>query len=71
MNVAKWRSDYAPDTVLTLVQTDDGDIVLRIHGKGEMRFATSGGKLHGQDLATVTSAFADIIRVLQKHANEN
>lgn len=71
MKVVKWKSDYDPDTTLTIVRTDDGDIALRIHGKGEMRFATSGGKLHGQDLATVTSAFADIIRVLQKHANEN
>lgn len=69
MKVVKWKSDYDPDTTLTIVRTDDGDIVLRIHGKGEMRFATSGGKLYGQDLATVCSAFAKIIEILQKNTN--
>lgn len=57
MKYARFESDYAPGTYLTMVQTDDGDIVLKIRGNGEMRIATSGGKLHGKRLAQCIDGF--------------
>ena len=66
MRTAKFVSDYSPDTVLRLVEMDDGDIVLRISGRGEMRFATNGGKLHGEGLCRVRNAFSEILTVLSK-----
>lgn len=66
MRSVKFVSDYCPGTVLRVVETDDGDIVLRIRGEGEMRIAMSGGKLHGTDLARVKSAFAEVIAVLSQ-----
>lgn len=71
MRIAKWKSDYDPDTTLTIVQTADGDICLRIHGNGEMRFATSGGKLHGADLDDITASFREIMRIINKNEISN
>lgn len=51
-----FESDYAPGTFLRIVQTDDGDIIFKISGTGEMRIATSGGKLHGKKLNAVCEA---------------
>ena len=70
MMIAKYRSDYGPDTILTIVRTDDGDIVLRIRGNEEFRIATSGGKLHGEDLNIVVEAFERIIQVMNKKSGE-
>lgn len=61
MKRALFESDYAPGTTLTMVQTDDGDIILKIRGDGEMRIATSGGRLHGQNLVDCVGGFAKAI----------
>ena len=62
--IAKFRSDYDPDTILTIVMTDDADVVIDIHGKGECRIATSGGQLYGERLVRVVKAFREIIEAL-------
>lgn len=66
MKQASFTSDYSPETKLAIIKTDDGDVVLKIRGPGEMRIATNGGKLHGEDLITVCEAFGTIIDVLEK-----
>lgn len=50
------HSDYSPDTSMKMVRTDDGDVVFKICGTGEMRIATSGGHLHGKKLTAVLQA---------------
>ena len=64
MKTVRFESDYAPGTYLTMVQTDDGDIILKIRGDGEMRIATSGGKLHGDQLVHCIHGFAEVIAAL-------
>lgn len=61
-----YKSDYS-DAILKIVQTDDGDIVLKISHTGEMRIATQGGKLHGEDLVSVVDSFKNIIDILEKN----
>lgn len=63
MKACTFQSDYS-DALLKIVQTDDGDIVLKISHPGEMRIATQGGKLHGENLITVVNSFSNIIDVL-------
>jgi hypothetical protein len=65
MKHAMFKSDYS-DALLKIIQTDDGDIVLKISNPGEMRIATQGGKLHGEDLVSVINSFKNIIEVLNK-----
>lgn len=67
MKQVSFVSDYSPETKLTVVKTDDGDIVLKIRGSGEMRIATSGGKLHGEDLVAVCDAFKTIMDIFEKN----
>lgn len=59
-----FESDYAPGTFLRIVQTDDGDVVFKISGTGEMRIATSGGRLHGKKLNAVCAAASALIDAL-------
>ena len=59
------QSDYS-DSKLRIVQTDDGDIVLKVIGDGEFRIATNGGRLHGEDLVSVVTSFATILDTYQK-----
>lgn len=61
MKSAVFESDYARGTTLFLAQTDDGDIIVKTRGDGEMRIATSGGKMHGRDLVDCVSGFAKAI----------
>lgn len=61
MKRATFESDYAPGTTLFLLQTDDGDIIIKTKGEGEMRIATSGGKMHGRDLVDCVGGFAKAI----------
>ena len=56
MKHIKVQSDYSPDTYMKMVQTDDGDIVFKICGEGEMRIATSGGQFHGEKMVKVVKA---------------
>jgi hypothetical protein len=61
---AKFESDYTRGTFLRLTRTADGDIVISIHGDGECRIATSGGKLHGEKMVEVVGLFSMIIDAL-------
>ena len=62
--IVKFTSDYDPNTFLQLTRTEDGDIILRTHGNGELRFSASGGKLHGQELNNVLNAFGVIMNTI-------
>lgn len=68
MAQTKIRSDYDPNTILTITTTDDGDVILHIHGDGEMRIATSGGQFHGNRLVAITDAFKKVIRLTKEDA---
>lgn len=63
--VARLRSDYSPKTVLTMVLTDDGDVCIRIFGDGEMRIATSGSQLKGEDHIRVLDALKTLIDAVE------
>lgn len=72
MRRAVFESDYAPGTTLFLLQTDDGDIIVKTRGDGEMRIATSGGKMHGRDLVECVGGFAKAIDAINNaKAHEN
>ena len=64
MKQVKYESDYAPGCILTLTQSPDGDIIFSIHGDGECRIATDGGKLCGETMVGVTKRFSEIIDIL-------
>ena len=70
MKAVVYKSDYS-DAMLKIVQTDDGDIVLKISHPGEMRIATQGGKLHGEALVSVVDSFKNIIDVLEKEGENH
>ena len=70
MRMAKIGSDYS-SSILSLIQTDDGDIIVNIYDRGEFRLATSGGKLHGQYLVDVLSKFSELIDLLNKNQDED
>lgn len=57
----KIRSDYDPNTILTITRSPDGDVVLDIHGDGEFRIATDGGQFHGDTLVGICEAFKTIM----------
>lgn len=69
MKIAKIESDYSPSK-LSLIQTDDGDIVVGLYDRGEFRLATSGGRLHGQYLVDVLNKFSELIDLLNKNQEE-
>lgn len=69
MKIAKIESDYSASK-LSLIQTDDGDIVVGLYDRGEFRIATSGGRLHGQYLSDVVNKFSELIDLLNKHKGE-
>jgi hypothetical protein len=59
--IAKFESDYARETFLTISRTADGDIIISIFGDGECRITTSGGQLRGEKLIKIISLFSEII----------
>lgn len=63
MKAALVRSDYST-TKLSIIQTDDGDIVVKTHGSDEFRIATSGGQFHGEQLVKITNKFNELIDLL-------
>lgn len=65
MKMAKIDSDYS-HSKLSLIQTDDGDIVIGLYDRGEFRIATSGGRFHGQHLADIVNKFSELIDLLNK-----
>lgn len=69
MKIAKIESDYSPSK-LSLIQTDDGDIVVGLYDRGEFRIATSGGRLHGKYLGEVVNKFSELIDLLNKNPEE-
>ena len=66
MKYVKVQSDYSPETYLKMVRTDDGDIVFKICGEGEMRIATSGGQFHGKELVEIVKALDTFMDVINK-----
>ena len=67
----KIRSDYSPDTYLTMARSEDGDIALKIYGDDEMRITTSGSRFHGEDLAKILNAFQNLMRVIDEVQKNN
>ena len=65
MKIAKIESDYSPSK-LTLIQTDDGDIIVGLYDRGEFRIATSGGHFHGQQLGNIVNKFSELIDLLNE-----
>lgn len=65
MKMAKIESDYSTSK-LSLIQTDDGDIVVGLYDRGEFRIATSGGRFHGQRLVNIVNKFSDLIDLLNE-----
>lgn len=63
MKMAKIESDYSPSK-LSLIQTDDGDIIVDKYDQGEFRIATSGGRFHGQRLAAIVNKFSELIDLI-------
>lgn len=69
MKSAVIKSDYS-EAMLRIIQTDDGDIVLKVIGDGEFRIATSGGRLHGEELVSVITSFATILDTYKKKTED-
>lgn len=65
MKIARIESDYSPSK-LSLIQTDDGDIVVGLYNRGEFRIATSGGKFHGEYLGEIINKFSELIDLLNR-----
>ena len=65
MKIARIESDYSPSK-LSLIQTDDGDIVVGLYNRGEFHIATSGGKLHGEYLGEIINKFSELIDLLNR-----
>ena len=65
MKIAKLKSDYSPSK-LSLIQTDDGDIVVGLYDRGEFRIATSGGQFHGHRLGDIVNKFSELIDLLNE-----
>lgn len=63
MKKARIASDYSPSK-LSLIQTDDGDIVVGMYDRGEFRIATSGGRFHGQRLSDIVNKFSELIDLI-------
>ncbi len=63
MKGALVRSDYSL-TKLSLIQTDDGDIIVKTTGTDEFRIATSGGQFHGEKLVEIVNKFSELIDLL-------
>jgi hypothetical protein len=63
MKMAKIESDYSASK-LSLIQTDDGDIVVGLYDRGEFRIATSGGRYHGEQLSAIINKFSELIDLI-------
>lgn len=57
------RSDYST-TKLSIIQTDDGDIIVKTYGTDEFRIATSGGQFHGEKLVEIVNKFSELIQLM-------
>ena len=66
MKICKVVSDYDPHGTLCIVRTDDGDICVRVFGRGEFRLATSGGQFHGNQLTAIINKFSELIDLLNE-----
>ena len=67
MKICQVTSDYSPRTTLCIVRNDDGDIGVKIFGKGEFRIATSGGQFHGEHLTNIVNKFTELIELMGEH----
>lgn len=70
MKSARLESDYSKSK-LSILQTDDGDIVIGLYDRGEFRIATSGGRLHGKRLAKIVNKFSELIDLLNEGDSDN
>lgn len=68
MKMAKIESDYSPSK-LSLIQTDDGDIIVGLYDRGEFRIATSGGRSHGHRLGNIVNKFSELIDLINMEVN--
>ena len=68
---ARLRSDYSPETTLSIIRNEDGDFCLRIFGKGEMRIAMSGSRLRGDEFFRVVDALQNLIDVIPEDGERN
>ncbi len=66
MKICKVTSDYDPHATLCIVRTNDGDICIRVFGRGEFRLATSGGQFYGQQLSAIVNKFSELIDLINK-----
>lgn len=64
MKCVKVKSDYSPDAYMKIVINDDGDIMFKTYGAGEMRIATSGGQFRGEQLVAVCDAAKALVEAL-------
>jgi len=67
IKIAKIKSDYDPDCVLTLIKNHDGDIIVALNkmaepdGTGEFRITMSGGQFQGVEKTKIVGFFEKII----------
>lgn len=69
MKIAKIESDYSRSR-LSIIQTDDGDIVVGLYDRGEFRIATSGGRYHGKRLGDIVNKFSELIDLLNEEESQ-
>jgi DNA-binding XRE family transcriptional regulator len=76
IKIVKFKSDYDPDCILTLIKDMNGDIIADINkrmetdGTGQFRIAMSGGQLRGNRKAKIVRAFEKIIDAFNEQENE-
>ena len=69
MKIAKIESDYSSSR-LSIIQTDDGDIVVGLYDRGEFRIVTSGGRYHGKRLGDIVNKFSELIDLLNEEESQ-
>ena len=62
---ALFQSDYSPDTTMRITMTEDGDVIFKIRGPGEMRIATSGDQFHGEQLVKICAAAMALMQAIE------
>jgi DNA-binding XRE family transcriptional regulator len=77
IKIAKVKSDYDPDCVLTIIKNNDGDIILDINkrmqadGTGEFRITMSGGQFSGRSKVAIVGFFERLIDAFNKENEIN
>jgi len=73
MDIAELASDYDPDVFMRIVISDDGDVAIKIYGKGEFKIAGygGGGHLKGDKKTKIINAFRQVINTLNEEPKYN